>query len=307
MQIKIFNINVKLPKLHIVKLVVINFLALLLLLNNGCTSDADKVNSQGKHSTKNLNRSAKYNVQLGLGYLEQGDVERAKDKFLKAIKQSPELPEAHYNLAHFYYLIDEQGLALQHFSQAVSYASSSTSGVLGTAHNNFGVFLCQTKKFHEAEQEFLQAINDEHYADTASAYENAGLCALKEKNKIKAKYYFAKAVKNNPLSQKALIELADLNIANKNYDEAAQYLDRYKQIVAEDKRYLLASLKIAQFKGDKQGANKITKVFLEKYPEEKSSLENNKYVSDKEDKIKLEVSSVDSVGYIQLGKLNTIT
>jgi len=237
-------------------------------------------------------------------------VERAKDKFLKAVKQSPELPEAHYNLGHFYYLIDEQDLALQHFSQAVSYASNNTAGVLGTAHNNFGVFLCQTKKFKEAEQEFLQAIGDVHYADTASAYENAGLCALKAGNNTKAKYYFVKAIKSNPLSQKSLIELAELNIADKSHDEALQYLERYKQIVAEDKRFLLASLKLAQSKGDKQAVNKITKVFLEKFPEEKASLESNKYFSDKDNKKDLKISSTDladSVGYVQLGKLNTIT
>ena len=50
----------------------------------------------------NAGDAAKTNVELGLEYLSQGQVARAKSKLIHAAKLSPNLPEAHSALAYFY-------------------------------------------------------------------------------------------------------------------------------------------------------------------------------------------------------------
>lgn len=275
MQITLCNLDNKKNNL-IIKYFCISFVILLFtILMQGCMSPAQDSKSAksdgeaGAYGTVNLPRSAKYNVQLGLAYLEQGDVERAKDKFLKALKQAPRMPEGHYNLAHFYYLIDEYDLADKHFNQAIDYSNDSgnSAGVLGTARNNYGVFLCQIKKYQKAQEQFLLAIEDESYVDTASAYENAGLCALKSNDKSLAQNYFDKAIKQNPLSAKALIELSEFNLADKNYSKAKMYLQRYNQANKPSRRSLLLNLKLATMLGDKTEIESITASINEKFPD----------------------------------------
>lgn len=260
-------------------------------LDSESRSNDNSSGVKGAYGAVNLPRSAKYNVQLGLGYLEQGDVERAKDKLLKAINQAPRMPEAHYNLAHFYYLIDEYEMADQHFRLAIDYAqdSGNNASVLGTARNNYGVFLCQTKKYKEAEQQFFLAIDDSNYIDTASAYENAGLCAQQAGNKQLAYNYFDKAVKQNPLSSKSLIELSEYSLEQKDYVKAKTYMQRYNQIASANKRSLLINLKLAKALGDQSEINNLNAIIKKQFPELKSA------------------SNSKTIKYSEIGKLNKIT
>lgn len=291
-------------KTVLVVLFLVNFFQL------GCVSQSDNQPSQDTaYGNVNLNRSAKYNVQLGVGYLEQGDVERAKEKLLKAVKQAPQMPEAHYNLAHFYYLVDDFELADQHFNEAIKYAYDNTSGVLGTAYNNYGVFLCQTSKYKKAYEQFDNAAADQSYADSASAYENAGLCALKAGDKALAKANFEKAVKQNPFTAKSLIELTQLSVVERNYKQAKIYLQRYNSTGATNKRSLLLNLEIAKSLGEHNEILNIKTTLREKFPEalqgnNEHELNPIKTSSNREKFTSLEGKEIN---YQELGKLNKIT
>lgn len=288
----------------LIKYITQGLILALVILNVGCSNVDNLAENQGANYGEIDNqRAAKFNLQLGLGYLEQGDVERAKGKLIKALKQAPYMPETHYNIAHFYYLIDEYELADTHFKKAISYSKNSSKGVLGTAKNNYGVFLCQTKRYQEAERQFLGAVDDPNYADTASAYENAGLCFLKAEEKDKAQYYFEKTIKQNPLSTKALIELSELYVLNNNYKQAKFYLERYDQLGATNKRSLMLSLKLAKAQGDNKKIQEITDLLFKKYPNLKNDLESTESYSKKDKSI----YNNKLVKYTDIGELNTIS
>jgi len=144
-------------------------------------------------SQTNNEQAAKYNIQLGLAYLKQGDVERAKLKLNKAIEQDPKLPEAYTAMAYFQMLAGNMGIAEDYYKKAVSLAPAN-----GETHNIYGGFLCVESRYKEAEQEYLKAVADPHYVAVGQAYENAGWCALSAKDNAKAIYYFRQAVKNDP-------------------------------------------------------------------------------------------------------------
>ena len=300
--------QVKLCNKKKIKLTLIFLSIGLAVFLSSCAFESDSkandssLGTMGSYSAVNLPRSAKYNVQLGLGYLEQGDVERAKDKLLKAINQAPRMPEAHYNLAHFYYLIGEYEMADQHFKQAIDYSqdSGNNPGVLGTARNNYGVFLCQTKKYQEAEQQFLMAIDDSSYIDTASAYENAGLCAQQAGNKQLAHNYFDKAIKQNPLSSKSLIELSEYSLENRDYAKAKTYMQRYNQIASINKRSLLINLKLAKALGDKSEINNLNAIMKKQFPDIKEQVNNLNNQKN------MQISKNKTIKYNEIGKLNKI-
>ena len=139
------------------------------------------------HATNNP-KAAHYNVELGLGYLKQGNTIRAKEKLLWALKQDPRSPVVQDAMGYFLETTGELKQAAIYYHRAVQLAPRS-----GAAQNNYGTFLCRVGRYPESIQYFLAAAQDPSYLHTALAYENAAKCALKIPDKKLAQLYFAKA------------------------------------------------------------------------------------------------------------------
>lgn len=174
--------------------------------------------------TKNLSQAAHLNVQLGIAYLRQGDNIRSKQKLLLAEQQAPSV-ETERALAYFYAQTGDLSQADQYYQKALSRAPHDAA-----THNNYGVFLCRQKHYQLAEQQFLLAINNKHYVNSADAYENAGLCALLIPNYTKAQAYFEAALQQNPNLLVSLQQLIRLNYQQQQYQQANVYLQRYIKI-----------------------------------------------------------------------------
>lgn len=146
-------------------------------------------------------KAASINAQLGIGYLQQGDVERAKTKLLIAEKQDPHSSEVASAMAYYYDTIGNAQEAERYYQQAYSWAKHK-----GDVANNYGVFLCRQKRYPEADRYFQKAIQDPNYVRTAQTYENMGLCHLLQNDKAGAKVYFSKAIRIDPQLQKSYPE-----------------------------------------------------------------------------------------------------
>ena len=145
------------------------------------------------------------NAQLGLAYLQQGKTEYAKNKLLLALHQAPNDPLILDAMGYFLEKTGESKTANQYYLQAIKIAPHE-----GAVHNNYGAYLCRHGHYQTAIEHFLQAVKDKNYLNTAAAYENAGLCALKIPDKKSAKLYFQQALNSNPTKTTAKAELAKL-------------------------------------------------------------------------------------------------
>jgi type IV pilus assembly protein PilF len=149
--------------------------------------------------------AALYNTQLGLAYLKQGDRPRAKRKLVTALAQAPNSPSVNAGLAYFMEKTGEMKRAAFYYRQAMLLAPGR-----GAQLNNYGAFLCRRGHYRAAETYFLKAVNDAQYEHTASAYENAGLCAMAIPDYPKAIHYFKKALEHDPLRKQSLNELVKI-------------------------------------------------------------------------------------------------
>ncbi len=173
----------------------------------------------------NLKLAAQYNVELGVSYLQQGDVARARQKFVLATKQDPNSVVAWNGMAYFMQTTHNNDAARKAYQKALAIAPNSSETL-----NNYGVFLCQQGQAAQAVNYFQQAVSDPSYANIGQAYENAGFCALKIPDKARAEQFFTKALANEPQLPNTCLALMQMALDKHQIDRAQDYLNRYNQV-----------------------------------------------------------------------------
>ena len=132
-------------------------LLLLFTVLTGCVTTGD-VNPMRTDKGRDAARDAY--IQLGIGYLQQGNTGRAKSPLKKALELDSSNADAHAALALVFQQEMESELADEHFRKALS-ARSDDTRIL----NNYGGFLYEQKRYPEAKVRFEQAAKDKLSAD----------------------------------------------------------------------------------------------------------------------------------------------
>jgi type IV pilus assembly protein PilF len=221
-------------------------LALLGMLT-GCKTMSSTAN---KPPESKKTKSALLNTQLGITYLQHHQVQLAKQKLLLALNEDPNIPETWYAMAFYLEVTGDKIQANQDYLKALSIAPKN-----GEAHNNYGTYLCRTGNYTAAISQFMEATQDSDYLDTASAYENAGLCAMKIPDRKMASAYFNQALAHDPNLPTSLLSLTQYEYEQKNYPAAKEHLREFLTIAppTEQSRILSAQL------GEKLGYLQPTK------------------------------------------------
>ncbi|TAL64333.1 MAG: type IV pilus biogenesis/stability protein PilW [Legionella sp.] len=217
-------------------------LPLACVLLQGCQHTEAK--QEPENSKVDLKKAASFNVQLGLGYLKQGDRPRAKKKLLTALEQAPNSPDVSAALGYYFEQTSELEQAKKYYGKALDLSGNS-----GAQLNNYGTFLCRQGDYKKAEQYFLKAVKDPQYVHTSGAFENAGLCALQVPDEAKAKIYFTSAINQDPSRRESLYELVKLESKMGQNKEALELLQNHSDLVLDDKILLNLAKDIANQTG----------------------------------------------------------
>lgn len=206
-----------------------------------------------------LRDAAVYNTQLGLAYLRQADMPRAKHKLLIALELDPNSPDVNVAMGYFLEKTGDIDKANVFYKKALSLMPNS-----GAQFNNYGTFLCRMGEYKEAEKYFLKAVSDVHYIHSAGAYENAGLCATVIPDYGKALFYFKKALAQDPERKQSLAEIAQIEIKLNHSGKALELLQHYRQQVLNDAVLLALAINAAhqtgQFNVEEMFKDRLTRV-----------------------------------------------
>lgn len=172
---------------------------------------------------------ARINANLGMAYLEQKNVQRAKQKLLLALSQAPEIPEPWYSMAYFHEATGNIEEAGKYYSKAVEIAPDR-----GDTQNNYGTYLCRIGHYKESIQHFMLAAKAPTYLDPAAAYENAGLCSMKIKEYQNAANYFNQALLKDPARKISMLNLAAADVKLGRYQQAKSMLFQYSLVAPPD-------------------------------------------------------------------------
>jgi type IV pilus assembly protein PilF len=169
-------------------------------------------------------KASKINVQLGVGYYQQGNLEQANEKLLKALRQDPESSQAHYAYAVLQHRFLHKEKAEEHFRKAIELDPQNSEAL-----SNFGAFLCNQDRIDESIQMFMQAVENPLYKSPEVAYTNAAVCLLKkdDTSREQATEYLHKALAARSNYRLALINIAELMFEQNNFEMTRLYLKRF--------------------------------------------------------------------------------
>ena len=233
-------------------------LLLLFTVLTGCVTTGD-VNPMSTDKGRDAARDAY--IQLGIGYLQQGNTGRAKSPLKKALELDSSNADAHAALALVFQPEMESELADEHFRKALS-ARGDDTRIL----NNYGGFLYEQKRYPEAKARFEQASKDNLYQERARVFENLGMTALMMNERAEAKAYFERALRLDVRQARALLEMAELSYEDKNYVQARTYYDSYVAVSEENARSLLLGSRLATIFDDRDKAASLGLQLKRLYP-----------------------------------------
>ena len=113
-------------------------------------------------------------IDLGIGYLRQGDYQRAKEKLNRALEIDPKNGTVHATFGLLFQLEGEYELAERYFRDAVRYDPNSAQ-----ARNSFGAFLFARERYSEAVEQLKLAAENRFYQNRPIVFENLGVAYLR--------------------------------------------------------------------------------------------------------------------------------
>jgi tetratricopeptide (TPR) repeat protein len=195
-----------------------------------------------------LNRSAIFQVQMGIALEQQGRLEESAAAHEKALTIDPNLVQAHINLIKLYGQLRQFENAEQHYRQAIHLDPASAE-----AYYNYGVLLLSDEKYQPAEDAFRKTIDiNPYYAD---AHNNLGYLLERKGSLSDAAAEYQKAIDNKPSDRQAHFNLGRVLVNQKKYQEGISELE--KTIEPDDEkspRYLYALGAAFARSGDRQSA-----------------------------------------------------
>jgi type IV pilus assembly protein PilF len=237
-------------------------LLLLSILLSSCTKPEAENVQLPQNADSNNPQAAVYNTQLGIGYLREGDIPRAKAKLLLAQKQDPTSPDVVDAFAFFYEATGNLQQADRYYAKAISLDPKR-----GSSLNNYGVFLCKQGQYKKSLTYFAQATSDPSYLNVAATYENAGLCAEEIPDQQSAEKFFILALQNNPALTTSTLELAEINFDKGKFSLASKYLQRYNQLAKPSSESIWLDLRLAEQEKDQQRVNADAELLKENFPD----------------------------------------
>ena len=213
------------------------------------------------HSESANDEAAGYNVQLGLGYLQKGNLAVAKEKLERAEHESPHDPKVHSALGLLYERFGEPRRADEEYRTALRYAPKDPD-----VANNYAVFLCKSGRTEDGVKYFLEAAHNPLYRTPEAAYTNMAVCLRAAHRDDEAKQSLQRALAIKPNFAEAAYQLADLEFERGHLNDARNALTHYTDSFDATPDLLLLGVRIARAMGDRVAAEHYARSLRMDFP-----------------------------------------
>jgi type IV pilus assembly protein PilF len=165
-------------------------------------------------------------LALARGYLEQGDLNSAKRHLNNAIDLDRNNAEVHGIWGLVYAREGETTLADNSFQRSLRINSRNSQ-----TRNNYAAFLFANNRYQDAYRQLQIVVDDTGYPARSQAFENLGFAALQLGRMEDAERAFSRAIQLNANQARSSLELASLNLAKQNNQQAAEFYRNYLTLI----------------------------------------------------------------------------
>lgn len=241
-----------------------------LIFASGCQIAGQSAESRFAHeqpAENYVNSPAYLNVQLGILYMQEGELGTALEKLQKALRQNPDLAVAHNTIAVLYEKMGENSLAKRHYEQSIQLDSNDSK-----LRNNYGQYLCRHGSELKAIKQFDIAAANPLYRTTHLPLANAGLCALRINEDIMAESYLRQALEKSPKLLPALVGMIRVSLRQAKYLQGRSYMQRYVALAKHTAETLWAGYQIEKNMRDKQAAASYAVRLKSRFPDSEQTM-----------------------------------
>lgn len=235
-------------------------LLLLCLALGGCVTTSVE-NEVAPSKTE----AAQYNLQLGIGYLRQGDLRKAQAKLEKSIADDDTNATAFSALGLVYERLGDDAGAEEKYRRAVRLAPDNPDVL-----NSLAIFLCMKKnEVSDAMQLFDKALAvplSKVFTNKAMLYTNAGTC-ISRTDLDRADTYLRAALATDPKFNPALLQLAYVANMRGNYLQARAFIQRYLAAATASADALWLAVQIERALGDSAAASQYGERLKKEFPQ----------------------------------------
>lgn len=206
--------------------------------------------------------SAKAHTELAFGYFQRGQMAVALDEVTIALKSRPDFFQAYNVLGLIQMDLSQNPQAEEAFRKALSMAPNDSDTL-----NNYGWFLCQTKRERESIPQFMAALKNPLYATPSKPYMNAGICSEKIGDSAGAEEYYRKAFSLEPGNPAVMMRLGELYYKRNELDKARFYVDRVNKNFDPSAGSLWLALRIERKSGNQPSESSYAAQLRRRYPD----------------------------------------
>jgi len=240
-------------------------LTLMVALAAGCAAPPQPAEREIRTDSDQTSaeKRARVRLELASAYFGRGQATTALDEVKIALAAKPDMPEA-YNLRGLIYAsLNEQALAEQSFQRALQLAPRD-----GDTLHNHGWFLCQQRRFDEAEAQFTAALAAPQYNDAARTLLARGVCQARNGRWAEAERSLARSFELDPANPVAAFTLSEVLYQRGEYERARFYVRRINtQREQSNAQTLWLAARIERRLGNVPGVEEHSRQLLERFPD----------------------------------------
>ncbi|MFP1754144.1 type IV pilus biogenesis/stability protein PilW [Lonsdalea quercina] len=230
-------------------------LAVVCVMISGCVNTSETVS---------LSPQAQMRLQLGLAYLERGQLDVAHSNLLIALRASPNDYRTQLGMALYEQRIGENAAAEKRYRQLLR-----QSPVNGSVMNNYGAFLCGLGQYVTAQQQFSRAAQLADYPQVADALENAGYCFLDAGQPDEAKQWLSRALNHDPRKGQRLLAEAEHRMHTGHPEQTRMLLNIHQPKFPASAESLWLQIRFAALAGDTDDAMRYGAMLARSFPQSK--------------------------------------
>jgi type IV pilus assembly protein PilF len=224
------------------------------------SNEADKGNPE---------RRARARLELASLYLSRGQANEALGDVNNAIEAKPDMAEAYSLRGLIYGALGNMALAEQNFQRALQLAPNDAD-----ARHNYGWFLCQQKRYGEADAQFDNAVAQAQNREVVRTLLAKGVCLARAGKWPEAERTLSRSYELDPSNAATAYNLSDVLLRRGDLPRARFYVARINAVREQSNaQSLWLAARIEHGLGNQTALQDLGRQLRERFPQSTEALQ----------------------------------